>query len=81
LKEQQQKGLICEKNYASLLDELKEAKNKWAQSSVSFKHMQSRLESIEKQRVEEFDRADGLLVTLEEYKLKCSSLLLLFFSL
>jgi hypothetical protein len=28
LKEQQQKGLICEKNYASLLDELKEAKNK-----------------------------------------------------
>jgi chromosome segregation ATPase len=74
LKEQQQKGLICEKNYASLLEELKEAKNKRAQSSVSIKHMQSRLESIEKQRVEEFDRAEGLLVTLGEYKLKCSSL-------
>lgn len=74
LKEQKQKSLICDKNFASLLDELKEAENERAQSTVSINHMQSRLESIEKQRVEEHDRAEGLLVTLCDYKFKCSSL-------
>lgn len=74
LKEQKQKSLICDNYYASLLDELKEAENKQAQSTVSTNYMQSRLELIEKQREEEHDRAERLLATLDEYKLKCSSL-------
>jgi hypothetical protein len=74
MEQQQQKTSTFEKKYISLLDRLKEVENGRADFDQNIKKMQTEIKALETQHLEEYNRAEGLLVALGEYKLKCSSL-------
>jgi Skp family chaperone for outer membrane proteins len=59
---------------SSLQSEVKEVECKRAYLDVDIKHLQSKVESIEMQRMEEYSRAEGLLISLGDCTMKCSSL-------